>query len=127
MKKNVAIGLTLLLVLSLSVVAFAESADAPDWYLEMREWREERVEAAQEEGLITEEQAEWQRERWEAMDEYRLDNGFTEGYGPCHGGVAGESFRGGFSGGFGGRGMMGGFGGPFGGFNQNSNPFTQTF
>ncbi len=115
MKKKVAIGLTLLLVLSLSVVAFAESVDAPEWYQEMKEWRQERVEAALEEGLITEDQAEWQHERWEAMDEYRLENGFEEGFGPCHGGVAGESFNGGFGGrgmmgGFGGRGMMGGFG-----------------
>ncbi len=118
MKKKVAIGLTMLLVLSFSSMAFAASADVPDWYQEMRDWRQERVETALDEGLLTEEQAEWQQERWEAMDAYRLENGFAGGFGLCHGG---------FGGGFGGRGMMGGFGGPFGGFNQNSNPFTQTF
>ncbi len=110
MKKKIAIGLTMLLVLSLSAMAFAESVDTPEWYQEMKEWRQERVDTALEEGLITQEQAEWQRDRWEAMDEYRLENEFVEGYGLCHGGVAGESFRGGFGGGYGHRGMMGGFG-----------------
>ncbi len=130
MKKNVAVGLTLLLLLSLSVVAFADDINAPEWYQEMKEWRQDRVEAALDEGLITEEQAEWQRQRWEAMDEYRFENEFQEGFSPCYGGVAGENFNGGFGGrgmmgGFGGRGMMGGFGGRFDNFNRNTDQFTQ--
>lgn len=117
MKKIVAFGLTLLLVLSLSVMAFAESVEVPEWYQEMKEWRQERVDSALKEGLITEEQAEWHRERWEVMEQYRLENGFEEGYGPCHGGVAGPGFGGGFGGG---RGMIGGFDGRFGGFNRTT-------
>ena len=120
MKKKVAIGLTLLLVLALSVMAFAESVEVPEWYQEMKEWRQERLDTALEEGLITEAQADWHRERWEAMEQYRLENGFEEGFGPCHGGVAGEGFGGRFGGGFRGRGMMGGFGGRFGGFNRST-------
>jgi len=120
MKKKVAVGLTLLLVLALSVMAFAETIEVPEWYQEMKEWRQERLETALDEGLITEEQAEWKRERWEAMEEYRLENGFEAGFGPCRDGVPGEGFRGGFGGGAKGRGMMGGFGGRFGGFNRTT-------
>lgn len=120
MRKKAAVGITLLLVLMLGMVAFAESVEVPDWYQEMKEWRQERLDSAIKEGLITQEQAEWQLERWEVMEQYRLENGFAEGIGSCRGGVPGTGFRGGFGGGIGGRGMMGGFGGRFGGFGRTT-------
>ena len=114
MKKRLMIGLALTLVLAFGVVAFAEVSEAPEWYNEMIQWRQERQQQAIEEGLITEEQAAWQRERWEAMEAYRTEQGFdTWGYGPCHGEAGFERRPGGFGGmmnGFGGRargGMMG--------------------
>lgn len=99
MKKRLIIGLTLVLVLAFGIVTFAESADVPDWYNDMLQWRQERLEAAVEEGLITEEQAQWQQERWEAMDEFHREQGFGPGvgpgFGPCHGnGFGGGRFGG---------------------------------
>lgn len=109
MKKRLIIGLTLVLMLAFGIVTFAESADVPDWYHDMLQWRQERLDAAVEEGLVTEEQAQWQQERWEAMDEFHREQGFGPGagpgFGPCH------------SNGFGG----GRFGGQRGGFNRYRN------
>ncbi len=91
MKKRLMIGLTLLLVMAFGIVTFAETADVPDWYNDMLQWRQERLDAAVDEGFITSEEAQWQEERWEAMDEFHIEQGFGPGYGPgfgpCHGGA----------------------------------------
>lgn len=106
MKKGLMIGLALTMVLAFGVVSFAEANEAPEWYNEMIQWRQERQQQAIKEGLITEDQAAWQQSRWEAMEAYHAERGFdTLGYGPCHGE---EGFQG-RPGGFGG--MMNGFGG----------------
>lgn len=106
MKKGWIITITLMLLLTFGVVALAETTEVPEWYTEMMKWRQEQLESALEEGLITPEQAEWQQERWEAMDTYRREQGFDSlGFGSCRGG--GRS--GGMMRGFGG--MMRGFGG----------------
>jgi hypothetical protein len=43
MKKRLAIGLTLVLVLAFGVIAFAEASEVPQWYNDMREWRQSRL------------------------------------------------------------------------------------
>ena len=106
MKKRLAFGLTLVLVLAFGVMAFAEANEVPQWYNDMREWRQSRLETAIEEGLVTPEQAAIQQERWAEMDAYRTERGFDETVGPCHG--TGFGNRGGFGG------MMRGFGGGMG-------------
>ncbi|SFH84269.1 Protein of unknown function [Tindallia magadiensis] len=104
MKKRLAIGMTMVLVLAFGVVTFAETVEVPQWYKDMVQWRQERLEEAVEDGLITEEEAEWRQEHWEEMDEFRREKGFDygmgAGYGPCHGE---RGFMGGRRGGFGGR------------------------
>jgi hypothetical protein len=110
MKKGLMIGLALTLVMAFGIVAFAEVAEAPQWYNDMLKWRQERLQQAVEEGLVTEEQAEWQQERWEAMEAYRAEQGFDNwGFGPCHGGAGFDGRPGGFGG------MMNGFRGRMGG------------
>lgn len=112
MKKGWIIVLSLVLLLSFGAVALAETAEVPEWFTEMQKWRQERLEAALEEGLITQEQAEWRLEHWEAMDAYRLEQGFDNmAYGPCHGGGRIGGMMRGVGGQFGG--MMRGFGGRF--------------
>ncbi len=99
------------------MATFAETVEVPQWYNDMVQWRQERLEEAVDEGLITEEEAEWRLERWEAMEEFHADREFGFGpgygyrYGPCHGE---GGFMGGRRGGFGGR--SGGFSGPRGMF-----------
>lgn len=110
MKKGLIIGLALTLVMAFGIVAFAEVAEAPQWYNDMLEWRQERLQQAVEEGLVTEEQAEWQQERWEVMEAYRAEQGFdTWRFGPCHGGTRFDGRPGGFGG------MRNGFRGGVGG------------
>jgi len=98
LKKRFMIGITLLLVLAFGIVTFAESADMPDWYNDMLQWRQERLDAAVEEGLVTDEEAQWQQEHWETMDEVHREQGFGSGVGsgtgPCHGGGQRSGFSG---------------------------------
>ncbi len=112
MKKRWIIALSLVLLLAFGAVALAETTEVPEWYTEMQQWRQDRLEAALEEGLITQEEATLRQERWEAMDVYHLEKGFDNmGYGACHGGGRfGSMMRG-----FGSRagGMMRGFGSRF--------------
>jgi len=100
MKKKLVVGIAILLIVAFGVVAFAEAAEAPNWYNDMLQWRQERLDDAVEEGLVTEEEAQWRQERWEEMDEFQREEGFGfgPGYGACHGENA---FRGGRRGGFG--------------------------
>ncbi len=117
MKKRLVIGLAMFMVLAFGMMAFAEATEAPEWYNDMLQWRQERLDDAVEEGLVTEEEAQWRQERWEEMQEFHLDRefgvgpGFAPGYGPCHGE---DGFRGGRMRGF--SGGMRGHGGPRGGF-----------
>ncbi|RQD68613.1 MAG: hypothetical protein D5S00_08720 [Tindallia sp. MSAO_Bac2] len=123
MKKRLALGITMVLVLAFGMVSFAETVEVPQWYNDMLQWRQERLEEAVDEGLISEEEAEWRQEHWEEMKEFHLERelgvgpGSASGYGLCHreGGLMGGFMRG-FSGGMrGSGGPRGGFGGQRGG------------
>lgn len=105
MKKIIVLAITAALVLSLGVVAFAETSDeAPDWYKDMLKWKKDQIEQGIKDKVITEEQAEYWNERIDAMEEFHEENGFNFSMG-C-GGL--------------GRGQGRGFGRGFGGFNGTS-------
>ncbi|MEN1759930.1 hypothetical protein [Anoxynatronum sibiricum] len=105
MKKRWLMVMTLLLVAALGAMVYAETVEAPQWFFDMIEWRQDRIEEALNEGLITEEQAAWQMERLEAMEAYHLENGFHRfGGSACQGG--GRMRSGGFQNG---AGKMGGW------------------
>lgn len=103
MKKIIAVSIIAVLVLSMGVIAFAEStAEVPEWFDEMIKWKKEQIDRALEDNTITEEQAELWNERIDYMEKYHEENGFAFP-GGCAGGV-----RGGFGRGF--RGEKPGFG-----------------
>ncbi|WP_432406507.1 DUF2680 domain-containing protein [Wukongibacter sp. M2B1] len=103
MKKIIVLTIVAIMVLSLGVLAFAETADeSPDWYEEMIKWKKEQIEKAVEDKQITEEQAKYWNERIDAMEGYHKENGFNfpmgcGGYGRGYGGGFGPGMRGGFN------------------------------
>jgi len=107
MKKLIVISLIAIFVLSMGVMAFAETADeTPEWFTEMIKWKKEQVAQAVEDKVVTEEQAKLWNDRLDAMVEYHAENGFAFP-GGC--GASGRGF-GRVSGGRGfGPGMRGGY------------------
>lgn len=134
MKRIVMMAIVAILVLSVGLVAFADSGvETPQWYNDMLEWRraqgreiensqwykdmlkwrEEQVNQAVKNGEITEEQARYWKEQMELMEKYQDENGYGFGYG--HHGMMGRGMMGRFGKNlgerFGGNRFMGGFGG----------------
>ena len=102
MKKTLIFAAVVVMVIGLGAASYAETDGIPEWVEQMRQWRQERMETALEDGLITQEQAQWRQQHWEEMDEWRAERGYdNDGFGFCHNGF----WRGGF------RRGMGGFGG----------------
>lgn len=118
MKKGIALTIVAVLVLSMGVMAFAESKiDTPEWFKDMMEWKRAQIKQAVKDNVITEEQAKYWEERLEYMEKYHEETGFNFP-GGCYGG-----FRGGFGKARNGRGY--GFGpGMMGGY-WNTAPSTQ--
>lgn len=78
MKKIIVLAIAAVMVLSLGVLAFAETADeSPDWYKEMIKWKKNQIEKAVEDKQITQEQAKYWNERIDAMENYHKENGFN--------------------------------------------------
>ena len=103
MKKTLVITALLVLVIGFTFAAYAETRAVPEWVEQMHQWRQERLEEALDEGLVTPEQAEWRQQRWEAMDAWHSERNYDNGgFGFCHN----DDLRGG---GF--HRGMGGFGG----------------
>ncbi len=110
MKKIIAVSLVAVLVLTMGVIAFAESTtEAPQWFDDMIKWKKEQVNQAVEDKTITEEDAKLWNDRIDYMEEYHEENEFAFP-GGCVGGARGGFGRGtrGARGGFG-PGMMGGY------------------
>ncbi|SKC83309.1 DUF2680 domain-containing protein [Maledivibacter halophilus] len=77
MKKIVMLALAAVLILSLGVIAFADSNnEVPDWYNDMIKWRKDKVEESVKSGLVTEEQAKYWNDRIDYMEKYHNENGF---------------------------------------------------
>lgn len=107
MKKAIMIILAAVLILSIGVIAFAETAnETPDWYQEMIKWKKGQIQQAVENEEITEEQAKYWNERIDSMEKYHEENGFNFP-GGCGGFGRGQGKS--FGRGFGGPGMQGGF------------------
>jgi len=105
MKKIIILAVAAVLVISLGVIAFAETSnEAPDWYKDMLKWKKDQINQAVKDNVITEEQAKYWEERIDAMEKFHEENGFNFPMG-C--------------GGFG-RGQGRGFGRGFGGFNRTN-------
>ncbi|KXG78237.1 DUF2680 domain-containing protein [Thermotalea metallivorans] len=109
MKKIIILSIVAVMILSLGLVAFAETQDTkeiPVWFTEMIKWKKEQIQKALDAKQITEEQAKFFNERLDAMEKYHKENGFNFPAGCGMGGGFGKGGRG-----FGG-GMMRGFFGP---------------
>ncbi|MFZ5969305.1 MAG: hypothetical protein ACOYVK_19275 [Bacillota bacterium] len=103
MKKWFVLAIAVVMVLSVGLVAFADT-ETPEWFTEMMKWKKDQVQQALDSKQITEEQAKLFNDRLEAMEKYHAENGFNF---PVGCGIGGGGFgRGGR--GFGG-GMMRGF------------------
>ncbi len=77
MKKTIVLSIVALLVLSISVISFAESkVDTPNWFKEMITWKKEQINEAVKEGNITKEEAQVYTQRIENMEKYHEENGF---------------------------------------------------
>ncbi|SNS63969.1 Protein of unknown function [Anaerovirgula multivorans] len=113
MKKMIALGVVMVLVLGLGMVAYAESNnEVPQWFNDMMTWRKGQVQESLEAGEITEEEAATWNEHFDQMEEYHTENGFQmgRGFGACHGNNdSGRGLSLGRGIGNGMRGMMGGF------------------
>ena len=86
MKKIIILAVAALLVLSLGVIAFAETAnETPSWFTEMIKWKKDQVQQAVQNEQITEEQAKYWNERIDSMEKFHSENGFnfTGGCGGC--------------------------------------------
>lgn len=109
MKKIIGLTVAALLVLSLGVMAFAETSnEAPSWFSDMIKWKKDQVKQAVDSEQITEEQAKYWNERIDSMEKFHSENGFNfqggcGGFGRGQGRGPGKGF-----GGFG-PGMQGGF------------------
>lgn len=77
MKKIITLAMTTVIILSLGVVAFAETNnEVPDWYNEMIKWKKDQVQQSVDNGQVTEEQANYWNERIEYMEKFHKENGF---------------------------------------------------
>lgn len=80
MKKLTILSIIAVLVLSMGIVAFADSAkEAPQWYKDMIEWRKEQVNEAVINGEITEEDAKYWNEEIDRMEEHHNEYGYGQG------------------------------------------------
>jgi len=97
MKKTIiAITLTAVLVIALSISVFAEAdTTAPQWFKDMITWKREQIKQAVAAGQLTEEQAKLYYDRIDQMEKFHLQNGFTNmmgrGVGSCHGSFNGST------------------------------------
>ncbi len=88
MKKTILFLMVLTLVLTLGLVAYADSVnELPQWFNDMMVWRRARVEEALDAGAINDGEAKAWRDRMDYMEEYYRENDFTneEFFGPCCG------------------------------------------
>lgn len=77
MKKIITLAMTTVIILSLGVIAFAETNnEVPDWYNEMIKWKKDQVQQSVDNGQVTEEQANYWNERIEYMEKFHKENGF---------------------------------------------------
>lgn len=86
MKKIIVLTVAALLVLSLGVIAFAETEnETPSWFTEMIKWKKDQVQKAMQNEQITEEQAKYWNERIDSMEKFHSENGFNypAGCGGC--------------------------------------------
>ncbi|OPJ56293.1 DUF2680 domain-containing protein [Alkalithermobacter paradoxus] len=78
MKKMITFVLASLIVLSISVVSFADAkTETPEWFKDMINWKRERITEAVREGKITEERAKEMNERLDERIKYHEENGFN--------------------------------------------------
>lgn len=88
MRKLVLLSIVAALVLSLGIVAFADSTNnTPQWYNDMIEWRKAEMQEAVRNGEVTEEYAKYWNEEMDRMKEYnnKYDYSYGYGQGPGHG------------------------------------------
>ena len=106
MKKLTILSIIAVLVLSMGIVAFADSAkETPQWYKDMIEWRKEQVNEAVTNGEITKEDAKYWNEEIDRMEEYHNEYGYGPGMMGGYGrGTTRNNRRSGVTG------FMGGFG-----------------
>lgn len=78
MKKTIVLAVAALLILSLGVIAFAETEnETPSWFTEMIKWKKDQVKQAVDTDQITEEQAKYWNERIDSMEKFHNENGFN--------------------------------------------------
>jgi len=94
MRKLISLSIIAVLILSMGTLAFAAEdnnaqSEIPSWYKDMIKWREEQIQNAQQNGTITNEQAQY----WIASNDYMrwfnnpngFDNQSWMGYGGAYG------------------------------------------
>jgi len=106
MKRITILSIMAVLILSMGIVAFADSSqDVPQWHKDMIQWRKEQVNEAVINGEVTEEDAKYWIEEIDRMQEYNNEYGYGSGMMGQYGirnsrGSRGNSFMGGFGSGF---------------------------
>ncbi|NLW21644.1 MAG: hypothetical protein GXY88_00045 [Tissierellia bacterium] len=111
--KKALLVLTLVLIIGVTATFAYAQVSSPesginyeawkDWFKRKMEWRRSQIDRAQDEGLITKDEAELWNKHLDYMERFHEENGFMPGI--CHGGY-GWNKRNGFR-----RGMMRGLAG----------------